>query len=129
MSDDRTFRVVCLNPVNDLFAGGQTLVGGSIVMGNIEKLVPSIRICSHGTGMTIEEMNENIVLEGRPYIEIPYCKYCYTGSTIGVLDEDNEVLAELLRVVIKRPGDYKGDDGKETYKRFEIIPIERIERE
>jgi len=66
----RRFRVTCLNPVLDIQGGA------------IELESEMWKLCGHGTGMSLKEMNKNLVWKGKPYIHIPYCKYCYTYGTI-----------------------------------------------
>ncbi|MBU4501312.1 MAG: hypothetical protein KKA79_01875 [Nanoarchaeota archaeon] len=70
------FRVCCLQPYMD----------GAIPLG------PPERLCGHGHGMTVVEMNENLIWKGKPYIRIGYCKYCYHEDTIGVLDDTPQLL-------------------------------------
>lgn len=75
------FRVCCLNPNMD---GALRLESG------LEKL------CGYGHGMTIEEMNKNLIWKGRPYIRIPYCKYCYGKNTLGVFDDTPQLLGWVV---------------------------------
>lgn len=82
------FRVTCVNPVLDIEGGAIKLEGMN-------------RLCGHGTGMTVEEMNENLIWKGKQYIKIPYCKYCSTKETIGVFDDT----PQLLGWVIHSPDD------------------------
>ncbi|MBU0778056.1 hypothetical protein KKF82_07340 [Patescibacteria group bacterium] len=92
MSEDEikqtTFRVTCVNPVLDMEGGAIKLDGMN-------------RLCGHGTGMIVEEMNENLIWKGKPYIKIPYCKYCYTKETVGVFDDT----PQLVGWVINSPDD------------------------
>ena len=81
------WRVTCLNPILDIQGGA------------IELQSKMHRLCGHGIGMTIEEMNENLLWKGKPYIKIPYCKYCYTENTIGVFDD----LPQLVGWAIHSP--------------------------
>ena len=71
------FRVTCLNPHMD---------GALRLDSSFEKL------CGHGHGMTLEEMNQNLIWEGKPYIRIRYCKYCYGEDTVGILDDTPQLL-------------------------------------
>jgi hypothetical protein len=76
------FRVTCLNPV---------LAGGAIELES-----GMWKLCGHGTGMTLEEMNKNLIWKGKPYIRIPYCKYCYTHDTIGVFDDTPQTMGWVI---------------------------------
>lgn len=71
------FRVCCLNPYID---------GALRLESSFE------RLCGHGNGMTIKEINERLIWKGKPYIRIPYCKYCYSENTIGVFDDTPQLL-------------------------------------
>jgi hypothetical protein len=73
------FRVCCLHP--NEFEGTRQL--------------EATRICGHGHGLTIKEMNKNLLKKGSPYIRIDYCKYCYKENTLGVLDETSNSLRKL----------------------------------
>lgn len=77
------FRVTCVNPVLDISGGAIKLEGMN-------------RLCGHGTGMTVEEMNESLIWKGKPYIQIPYCKYCNTKETIGVFDDTPQLLGWVV---------------------------------
>lgn len=78
------FRVCCIHPVVDI-------QGGAI------KLQSTMhRLCGYGHGMTIKEMNKNLIWKGQPYIRIPYCKYCYNENTIGVFDDAPQILGWVI---------------------------------
>jgi hypothetical protein len=77
----RRFRVSCLNPGRE---------------GGIELESRTNRLCGQGTEMTIDEMNENLLWKGRPYIRIPYCKYCNRLDTVGVFDDTPQLLGWVV---------------------------------
>ncbi len=79
----KPFRVTCINPVLDIQGGAIKLEGMN-------------HLCGHGIGMTIEEMNNNLIWKGKPYIKIPYCKYCYTKETIGIFDDTPQLLGWII---------------------------------
>lgn len=99
------FRVTCVNPVLDIQGGAIRLEGMN-------------RLCGYGTGMTFEEMNENFIWKGKPYINIPYCKYCHTKNTVGVFDDT----PQLVGWVIHSP------DEDNSHFRLEKLTKEGFER-
>lgn len=88
--EEMRFRVTCLNPRIDgaipiapettYFPDGRT---ESAVIG---------KLCGGGHGMTVGEMNENLIWEGKPYIRIDYCKYCHTEGTVGIFTDQPQLL-------------------------------------
>lgn len=94
-TDSLTFRVSCLEPVLD--GGNSPLIAERVIpAGGEEKLFSHTTLCAHGHGMTLKEMNENLLKRGLPYIKIGYCKYCYNHNTIGVLDEGDKAISKLF---------------------------------
>lgn len=87
MSEPITFRVSCLHP--NEFEGAISL--------------QATKVCGYGHAFTIEQMNNNLVKKGSPYISIDYCKYCDNENTLGVLDESNSELRRILGFVILHP--------------------------
>ncbi|MHA1144086.1 MAG: hypothetical protein ACTSRW_05055 [Candidatus Helarchaeota archaeon] len=73
----KKFRITCVNPTFD----------GAIELDN-----PIYQLCGHGHGMDINEINKNLIWRGKPYIRIPYCKYCYSEETVGVFDDTPQML-------------------------------------
>lgn len=101
--EEARFRVCCLNPYMD---------GALRLESSFEKL------CGHGYGMTIKEINENLIWKGKPYIRIPYCKYCYSENTVGVFDDT----PQLLGWAVFPP------DSEQPYFRLEKLSKEAYER-
>ena len=119
-------RVTCLNPVSPLESGTRLIQGSTHYPNGHEEICYGRKICGHGTGMTIEEMNENLIWKGRPYIRIPYCKYCYTENTVGVFDDT----PELIGWRIYEPSDLIGeDDEEEVVKKFMVEKMSEEEFE
>ena len=75
------FRVSCMHPY---------LEGAIQLQSQVQ------HVCAHGTGMTVDEINENLIWPGRPYIRINYCKSCYTDNTVGVLDDNPRILGWII---------------------------------
>ena len=82
------WRVGCLHPIFE--PRSQTLYGGA-------------QLCDHGTPMTVKEMNQNLIWPGKPYIRIPYCKYCYNDDTVGVFDENPLALRHFYNAIMIEP--------------------------
>ena len=94
---DLILRVSCLNVVP---FDGQPIPTCSMIINGVEKMSYTRygRICANGTGMTVDEMNENIIWKNKPYINIPYCKYCHSENTIGIVDDDPQYLGFALEI-------------------------------
>ena len=111
--EETRFRVCCIHPVLDI-------EGGAIALQSIMN-----RLCGHGHGMTVKEMNENLIWEGQPYIRIPYCKYCYNENTIGVFDDTPQILGWVIhspnkenpRFRLKRLPEEESDRIRKTWEK------------
>lgn len=94
------FRIACLHPV---YENGTPLTSGTIISDGKKSEIVNISLCSHGIGMTLEEMNNNLILKESPFIKIEYCKYCYHSNSIGVFDESNETFNRKMGFIIQSP--------------------------
>jgi hypothetical protein len=63
-------------------------------------ILQASKLCGYGHAFTIKAMNANLLKKGSPYIRIHYCKYCGNKDTIGVLDEDNDLLRKLGFIIL-----------------------------
>lgn len=104
--EENRFRVCCLHPVIEI-------LGGAMKMSGIN------RLCGYGTGMTIKEINKNLIWKGRPYIRIPYCKYCYNYNTVGVFDDDPRFVGWYIAPPTKKNPIFRlGKLDQATWARF-----------
>lgn len=118
-----TFRVSCLEPVLD--GGNSPLIAERVIpAGGEERLYSHTTLCAHGHGMTLKEMNKNLLKKGLPYIKIDYCKYCYNHNTIGVLDEGDRGISKVFGGVILGPRET--ESGLYEFRR---IPEKYIKRD
>jgi len=109
---DAKFRVTCLRPLG---------VAGFLIVRDEEEVTETgvlsggTKLCDRPTYMTIDEINDRLVMPGHPYVRIDYCEHCRVENTIGIVDDVEE--AKKYKGILNWP------DGLRLRYYFRKLPI------